>query len=57
MAVCEGLGLVTFSRNENWQDGQGRLARVAIATFTSFVFSLVWVWIKIEGNEEREPAS
>ena len=29
MAVCEGLALVTFARNENWQDGQGGLGRDA----------------------------
>ena len=23
MVVCEGLALITFARNENWQDGQG----------------------------------
>ena len=23
MVECEGLALVTFARNENWQDGQG----------------------------------
>ena len=23
MAKCEGLALVTFAKNENWQDGQG----------------------------------
>ena len=29
MPECEGSALVTFARNENWQDGQGGLARVA----------------------------
>ena len=29
MEECEGLALVTFARNENWQDGQGGLAKVA----------------------------
>ena len=28
MAECEGLALVTFARNEIWQDDQGGLARV-----------------------------
>ena len=29
MAECEWLALVTFAKIENWQDGQGGLARVA----------------------------
>ena len=33
MAECEGLVLVTFARNENWQDGQGGLVRVATFVF------------------------
>ena len=29
MVECEGLALIIFARNENWQDDQGGLARVA----------------------------
>ena len=36
MAVCEGLALVNFARNEKWQDCQGGLARVATLTMAKF---------------------
>ena len=32
MAEFKGLALVTFGRNENWQDCQGELATVATET-------------------------